>query len=288
MAASTPEALLVEQARSGDPQAIMALVERYQGTVYRFGRRMCQTEQDAEDVLQETLLALVQKIGDFRGDASLSSWLFTIVRSRCRLRRRRAERQTSNEGVDVLDSSPRPDDAVSTRQLRAILEAAVSRLEPKYREVLLLRDVEGMSALEVSEALAISVAAVKSRLHRARAWVREDVERSLAARGVRPPELPADAPQGLDLGEMLSQYLEGELTGFACARIEHHLQHSSACQKACDGLRRLLGECRTWGEQAPPPHVAESVKAALRSLLDEPGSQAAPTGSARREEDRKG
>jgi RNA polymerase sigma-70 factor (ECF subfamily) len=282
MVAPTEEESLVRLAQSGDPRAIMALVERYQATVYRFGRRMCQSEQDAEDVLQETLLTLVQKIGEFRGDASLSSWLFTIVRSRCRLRRRRADRQTSSEGLEVLDSSPRPDETVSTRELRGIVEAAVRQLEPKYREVLLLRDVEGLSAPEVSEALRLTVPAVKSRLHRARAQVRELVERGLAAHGIPPPALPADAPQGLDLGEMLSQYLEGELTGLACARLETHLAESSGCLEACQGLRRVLGECRTWGHQKPPQRVAESVRAAIRSLLDSAGGEAAEGGSARR------
>jgi RNA polymerase sigma-70 factor (ECF subfamily) len=286
MAASTEETSLVRQAQSGDPRAIMALVERYQGTVYRFGRRMCQSEQDAEDVLQETLLTLVQKIGEFRGEASLSSWLFTIVRSRCRLRRRRADRQASSEGLQLLDSSPRPDETVSTRELSGIVEAAVSELEPKYREVLLLRDVEGLSAPEVGEALRLTVAAVKSRLHRARAQVRELVEGGLAARGILPPALPADAPQGLDLGEMLSQYLEGELTGLACARLARHLAESSGCLEACNGLRRVLGECRTWGNQKPPPRVAESVRAAIRSLLDSAGGEAQKGGSARRQRGR--
>ena len=283
MAASAEETSLVRLAQGGDSRALMALVERYQGTVYRFGRRMCPSEQDAEDVLQETLLTLVQKIGEFRGDASLSSWLFTIVRSRCRLRRRRADRQASSAGSEPLDSSPRPDEAVSARELRGIVEAAVSELEPKYREVLLLRDVEGLSAAEVGEALRLSVAAVKSRLHRARAQVRELVERALAARGVPPPALPADAPQGLDLGGMLSQYLEGELTGLACARIERHLAQSSACLEACHGLRRVLGECRSWGNQKPPPRVAESVRAAIRSLLDSAGGAGTEGGSARRQ-----
>jgi len=283
MAASSEEASLVRLAQAGDSRAIMTLVERYQGTVYRFGRRMCPSEPDAEDVLQETLLTLVQKIGEFRGDASLSSWLFTIVRSRCRLRRRRADRQASSVGSEPLDSSPRPDETVSALELRGIVEAAVSELEPKYREVLLLRDVEGLSAAEVGEALRLSVAAVKSRLHRARAQVRELVERALAARGVSPLALPADAPQGRNLGEMLSRYLEGELTGLACARIERHLAQSPACLEACHGLRRVLGECRSWGNQKPPPRVAESVRAAIRSLLDSAGGAGTEGGSARRQ-----
>jgi RNA polymerase sigma-70 factor, ECF subfamily len=282
MVASPEEAPLVRQAQAGDPQAIMALVERYQGTIYRFGRRMCQTEEDAEDVLQETLLALVQKIGEFRGDASLSSWLFTIVRSRCRLRRQRADRQVSSDGLEVLDASPRPDEAASSLELRALVEAAVSDLEPKYREVLLLRDVEGLSAPEVGETLGLSVAAVKSRLHRARAHLREHVERGLVARGFAPPVLPADAPRGLELGELLSQYLEGELTGIACASIETHLVRSSGCLEVCNGLRRVLGECRSWGDRRPPPDVTASVRTAIRRLLDSPGWQAAESDSARR------
>ena len=170
MAVSAEEASLVRLAQAGDSRAMMALVERYQGTVYRFGRRMCPSEQDAEDVLQETLLTLVQKIGEFRGDASLSSWLFTIVRSRCRLRRRSADRQASSDGSEPLDSSPRPDETVSTRELRGIVEAAVSELEPKYRDVLLWR--ASATESETAAGLGISVANVKVRAFRAREQLR--------------------------------------------------------------------------------------------------------------------
>ncbi|MFC1642737.1 RNA polymerase sigma factor, partial [Myxococcota bacterium] len=213
------ETSLVSQAQTGDTRALIALVERYQGTVYRFSRRLCQNEQDAEDALQETLLTLVHKIAEYRGDASLSSWLFTIVRSQCRVKRQPANRQSPDEAPDLPDSSPRPDETASAHQLRAILRAALTELEPKYREVLLLRDVEGLSAAEVAETLGLSVAAVKSRLHRARAMVRHEVEQVLASRGIRLPALPSDAPQGLALGETLSKYLEGDLTGLECAQI---------------------------------------------------------------------
>jgi RNA polymerase sigma-70 factor (ECF subfamily) len=267
MTASAEETALVRAAQAGDTQAIMALVERLQPTIYRFGRRMCPSEQDAEDVLQETLLTLVQKIGEFRGDASLSSWLFTIVRSRCRVRRRASDRIGQAEGADLLDSAPHPDEAVSTHQLRSILERALRGLEPKYREVLLLRDVEGLSAPEVGEALGLTVSAVKSRLHRARAMLREEVETVLMERGIPRPELPSDVPRGLDLGEMLSRYLDGELTGDQCELIEQHLVDSPACRGTCDNLRRVLGECRTWGSEVPPERVTQSVRAAIRSLL---------------------
>jgi RNA polymerase sigma-70 factor (ECF subfamily) len=268
MTASVEETALVRAAQAGDAQAIMGLVERLQPTIYRFGRRMCPNEQDAEDVLQETLLTLVQRIGEFRGDASLSSWLFTIVRSRCRIRRRASDRVGEAEGTELLDSAPHPEEAASSRQLRAILEGALRRLEPKYREVLLLRDVEGLSAPEVGEALGLTVSAVKSRLHRARAMVREEVETVLERRGIPRPELPPDVPRGLELGEMLSRYLDGELTGAQCELIEQHLVDSTACRGTCDNLRRLLGECRAWGSQVPPERVTQSVRAAIRSLLE--------------------
>lgn len=266
MSARAEEAALISAAKTGDEQAVLALLDRYQGAVYRFGLRMCPTEHDAEDVVQETLLTAVQKLGDFRGDASFTSWLFTIVRSRCGKKQRAANRAPVLEPIEIIDEGPRPDELLSQAQLRAALETALATIDPMYREVLLLRDVEGLTAPEVATALEITVAAVKSRLHRARSMLRERMDKMLY-RGSALPVLPA--PDGQDLGEVLSQYLEGELTAEHCAEIELRLAHSPDCRGACDLLRRILGECRTCGRDAPPARVLENVRRALRAAVAE-------------------
>lgn len=258
------EAQIIRAAQGGDEGAILALVDRYQHAVYRFGRRMCPTESDAEDVVQETLLTAVQKIGSFRGEASFTSWLFAIVRSGCSKRQRALIRQPVLEPIEQIDHGPAPDEVLSRQRLRAALDTALSTIDPMYREVLLLRDVEGMTAPEVGAALDLSVAAVKSRLHRARAMLRERVERILE------PEMARNrspAGEGAELGLVLSQYLEGELTRSQCEEIEARLAESPECRGACEVLRRLLGECKSCRLEQPPESLTRRVRSAIQELL---------------------
>lgn len=175
---------LLEAARAGDDTALEALLERHQAQVYRFGLKICRDPEDASDVLQDTLLAMARGVRDFRGASSLSTWLYTVARSFCIKKRRKSkfapeERSLDTDvGVDascLADTAKSPDDALLGKQVEDALESAFRALEPMYREVLVLRDVEGLSAPEVAQVLGISTQAVKSRLHRARIAVRERV-----------------------------------------------------------------------------------------------------------------
>ena len=177
------DARLLAAARAGDRHALDVLLQRNQSRVFRFGMKMCRDPEDAKDVLQDTLLAMARGVRQFRGASSLSAWLFTVARSLCIKKRRRSkfapQREHSLDGqatpqAKELPAPARdPDEALAGKQLEQSLDLAIQALEPKYREALLLRDVEGLSAPEVAEVLGVSVQAVKSRLHRARLAVRE-------------------------------------------------------------------------------------------------------------------
>src|SRR5512146_379372 len=191
---------LIEAARAGDRRALEKLLERHQGAVYRFGMKMCGEPEDAKDVLQETLFAAVRTLPEFRGASSVSTWLYTIARSFC-IKKRRTSKYAP-EQVHSLDADPDavaavrdhrrgPEEDLAGRQLRDALDAAIGALEPMYREVLVLRDVEGLSAPEVAEVLGISVEAVKSRLHRARVAVWEQLAPVLEAREATGEKAPA-------------------------------------------------------------------------------------------------
>jgi RNA polymerase sigma-70 factor (ECF subfamily) len=143
---------LLAAAQRGDREALGRLLETHQARVYRFGMRMCRAEEDAKDVLQETLLAAARTLPEFRGASSLSTWLYTIARSFCIKQRRRSK--FAPEAIESLDSGeparaviqlPDPargaDEALDGRRLEAALEEAIGALDPKYREVLVLRDV---------------------------------------------------------------------------------------------------------------------------------------------------
>lgn len=261
---------LVDSAHRGDRRALERLLERHQATVYRFGLKMCREPEDAKDVLQETLFAAARTLPGFRGGASVSTWLYTIARSFCVKKRRTSklapERMEALEGeggaaLAVADTARGPEEDAAGRQLRAALDAAIADLEPAYREVLLLRDVEGLSAAEVAQVMALSVDAVKSRLHRARVAIRERIAPLLGP-------APTPAPSGCaDVVTLFSRRLEGEIAGDTCAELERHLARCAACRARCDTLRSTLALCKQAGADPVPPDVARSVRTALASFL---------------------
>lgn len=149
------ENTLLEAARAGDPGALERLLEQHEPRVYRFARRMCRHHEDAEDVLQESLLAAARGLSGFRGASSLSTWLFTIARSHCIKKRRRSRFAPTEVSLDAgeadaarerPDPAPDPEQALHARRLETALEQAIAGLDRKYREVFVLRDVEGLTA----------------------------------------------------------------------------------------------------------------------------------------------
>lgn len=271
---STDDTLLAA-ARAGDGAALETLLDRHQAQIYRFGVKMCRDPEDAKDVLQDTLLAMARNVRDFRGASSLSTWLYTIARSFCIKKRRRSklgpDRQRSldaeaaGEAARLEDPAQGPDRSLASKQVEHALEQAIAALEPMYREVLVLRDIEGLTAPEVAEVLGITVQAVKSRLHRARLAVRARVEPLLGI-----SREPAAGPPGTcpDVLSLFSQHLEDEISASTCAEMERHLEACGRCRGACDALKRTLALCRTVGpEVAVPPAVQASVKVALKSFL---------------------
>jgi len=272
--ASSDERLLAN-ARAGDKQALEALLERHQPQVYRFGMKMCRDPEDAKDVLQDTLLAMARNVRDFRGASSISTWLYTIARSFCIKKRRRSkfapdqerslETEAAGETKHLAAAGATPDEALAGRQVERALEQAIAALDPMYREVLILRDVEGLSASEVAEVVGVSVQAVKSRLHRARLSVREHVAPLL---GVEAPALSSGACP--DVLTMFSRHLEDEISAEHCAEMERHLEGCARCRGSCDSLKRTLALCRTVGPSVQvPASVQASVKTAVRNFLAE-------------------
>jgi RNA polymerase sigma-70 factor (ECF subfamily) len=268
---------LLAEARGGNVRALEDLLERHQAQIYRFGMKMCRHPEDARDVLQDTLLTMSRGVRDFRGASSLSTWLYSIARSHCLKKRRRSQFAPAEErslDTDVAaeagrltDPGAAPDEAVSGKQVEEVMDAAISALEPMYREVLLLRDVEGLTAPEVAEVVGVSVQAVKSRLHRARLAVRQRVAPLLGLKLDLPAAGPGPCP---DVLALLSQHLEDEISAEVCADMERHLTVCSRCENACQSLKRTLSLCRTSAQSAEvPPAVQADVKAALRNYLAE-------------------
>lgn len=277
-AGSSDDALLAA-ARAGSADALDLLVARYEPRVLRFSVRMCRDLEDARDVAQETLLAMARAVGSFRGDAALSTWLYAIARRICIRKRRRRSSAARMESLAALepeqlgrlrDPAPDPERSASARELQAALDAAIAALQPAQREVLLLRDVEGLTATEVARVLGLGVEAVKSRLHRARLAVRSRLAPLLARpRAVSSPPAREDCP---DVLRLFSRHLEGDVAPEVCAELEAHLERCPSCRGACASLQRMLALCR----ELPAPQVGEVVRQSVRrARRGSPGQPAA-------------
>jgi len=174
--------------------------------IYRYANRLCGEVEAAKDLVQETFLNAYRGFKDFRGDAQISTWLYTIASRAClRMRRKKKgepERELSlDEFVPTSEGEFRlqipvdgltPEEALQNKELRQALDQAIGKLPRKYRMVLVLRDMEGLSAKEVGTVMGLNERAVKSRLHRARLFVR----RELSARGI-PEGHSDDAPAAI-------------------------------------------------------------------------------------------
>ncbi|MEV0665016.1 RNA polymerase sigma factor [Actinomadura luteofluorescens] len=170
-----PGEQLISAAQGGDLESIAALVSGSHPHVRRFARTLCASPEDAEDAAQEALIILYRKIGTLRASGALASWMFRIVRNEC-LRRARLRPQ-HHEVPDVGTVSA--EDEVLQRLEAGRVAAAVAALPADQRHVLIMRDIQGYSGRMVADALGLSLPAMKSRLHRARASVHRTLQGTL-------------------------------------------------------------------------------------------------------------
>jgi RNA polymerase sigma-70 factor (ECF subfamily) len=195
IAATFDEPALVARAKAGDAGAFAELVNHYDRRVFRMAKQITQNEEDAEDVLQETFLKAYSHLDDFQGNSKFYTWLVRIAVNEAlmKLRKRRSDRtvpldEPIDTGEDVVAREiavwdENPEDTYSQQELGKILDDAVQSLKPAYRTVFILRDIEEMSIEETSEALNLSISAVKSRLLRARLQLRDKLTRQFKRKG---------------------------------------------------------------------------------------------------------
>ncbi len=160
---------LIEAARQGESEAIHTLLVRYQPDVTKFARTVCATPEDAEDAVQEALWIASRKVGTLRVASAWTSWLFTVVKRECFRLLHRVRRE---QPLDQLPAQHLQTQGVDQGILAHDIAQAIADLPPQYRQVLVMRDVQGMTAPEVAATLGLTVETVKSRLHRARSRIR--------------------------------------------------------------------------------------------------------------------
>ncbi len=253
---------LVTAARGGDRAAVEELLARYEPNIYRFGLRMCGNEDAAREVLQETLLAAFRYLPGFRGDAALSTWLYQIARSFC-IKQRRGHHPTrsidEDGAAELVDPAPQPDARAHAREIGEALSRAIAALPPEQREVLILRDVEGLSAEQAADVVGIEVGALKSRLHRARMALRTELAGILGTSAATEP-----CPK---LAHELTAYVGAEIDRATCVQIEKHLATCARCAGACDALKRTVSLCRRLPGDVVPALVRTAVRDAIMAAI---------------------
>lgn len=188
------EALLLEELRQGSKKAFAQIVEANSESIYRVAFRMLNNEQDAEDVLQETFIKAYRNLHAFEGRSQLSTWLYRIAVNEAlmMIRKRKIDTTSIEEGFEtdngdivplqVIDWCCLPESELISSESQKQIAEAVKKLSPANRAVFVLRDLSGLSTSDTAEALDISVAAVKTRLLRARLEMRDHLSDYFAGR----------------------------------------------------------------------------------------------------------
>jgi RNA polymerase sigma-70 factor (ECF subfamily) len=187
--ALSDEEKLIELAKARDKKALTQLVKNYEQTIYNFSFKICRDRDKAENIMQETFYSMIKHLNQFDSKSKLSTWLYRIVANHCLMQvRKEKHRQFVSLDNDeslfeekyTADYSKLPTKYTENEELKKILDEAISKLSPDYRMIFLLRDVEGLSTEETAEASKLSISAVKSRLHRARAFLRNELTKEFA------------------------------------------------------------------------------------------------------------
>jgi RNA polymerase sigma-70 factor (ECF subfamily) len=184
---------LVAMWQEGNRQAFEALVRRYQHLAFTVCRRYLANDQQAEETAQDVFVNLYRKLGQFRGDASFKSWFYKVLVNHCHNRRKAGMRRREHlhdsldtprdrddpdgRPADLPDPKLDPEHALSELQRQQLIERALQSLDDEERMVLLLREGQGLAYEEIAESLGLALGTVKSRIHRARADLKHEVDR---------------------------------------------------------------------------------------------------------------
>lgn len=177
----------VQRLKDKDPSAMDELVSGYGGKIYGLALKLLKNQHDAEDIVQDTLLKVFEKLDTFRGESALSSWIYRIALNFSYMKIRKGSRNMCTSIEEHMPNFERngmhlypigswadkADDKLLRKEMKSHIVKNIEELSEKYRTVLVMRDIQGLSASEVAEITEMTVSAVKSRLHRARLFLRK-------------------------------------------------------------------------------------------------------------------
>lgn len=194
------ELALARHLMAGAPEAFDRVVAAFRPRIFHYSLMMCGQREDAEEVVQDTFLKVFENFGQLKEPDRLRAWVFRIAKNACLMKRRKSVFAPGEElslddfmpaaagggqprKLEIADWSRLPEHQAMTAELRRIIDAAIQNLPPLYRAVILLRDVEELTTREAADVLDVTQEVIKTRLHRARLAVRQELDRHLRAAG---------------------------------------------------------------------------------------------------------
>lgn len=265
----------IELLRSDRPQSLEAALAVLQDTVFSFSMKVCGHREDAEDTMQETLLRAARQLPSFESPEALAVWLYKVARSRCLMSRRRskfAPRQHLSleevlpdraelEALASQDHDGSPEQQLLRAESREELQQAVLRVPPPYRMVLVLHDMEELSPGEIARITGLRPGTVRVRLHRARAFLRNELAARPARRRVRSSHVPSRRCR--KMFAVLSEYLDHQLDPAMCAELEAHLEGCKPCVGYLASLEETVRRLKRHRTRPVDPKVAAQIRKKL-------------------------
>jgi RNA polymerase sigma-70 factor, ECF subfamily len=275
--------------RRNTPEAVEEAIGLLQNTVYSFSMKVCGHTQDAEDTMQEVLSRSLGHLSKIQTPQQMAVWLYTVTRNRCwRMRRKSAHAPAHILSLDELmpnheelarlmqDAAEGPEGNLLHAEQHFLLHQAILRVPATLRIVLVLHDMEELTTEQVAQVLDLEQGTVRIRLHRARLWVRKEMNQVLSERSEDSDETqplakkrkgthskgrqrPAECR---DLFANLSEYLDGRMEPLTCDQMRRHIEACPSCVAFLRDLRAAIDRCRSL--QMPcDPAVASRLRAVL-------------------------
>lgn len=273
-----------EGVRREDLFAYEKLIEDLAPSLYRVAYGITQDVMEAQDAVQDAMVSMISKLGDFQERSAISTWLYRITVNasldRVRLRRRRGETipideflpKFTDEGryvEEIVDWSEAPLDRLLSKEARDRIRTAIESLPEDQRVVLVMKDVEGLALAEIATALDLSLPAVKSRLHRARLALRGVLASYFREEGVQPMEKGRPSRMRKhtckEIVELLCDYLEGELPSDEKEELDRHMEDCPPCLAFLRTYQKTSQICRA----LRPEDIPEELRQRLERFLQE-------------------
>lgn len=273
----------VEQAlvafKAGDVERGLNLLDR---VVLSFGMKVCGHREDAEDTAQEVLLKLLPYASKFESPKAFSVWLYTVAKNRCLMSRRRSkfapkehlaldELMPSDEELASLAANPKPatpESAVLRNETAEHLRAALEKVPPQYRLIIVLHDMEGLETAEVAKVTGLREGTVRVRLHRGRLALRKHLAGAASHAPRRTRRHGSAKPRNCrEIFAALSDYLDRSIDPQLCSELEKHLSGCAPCKSFLYDLERTIDQCRSYDPECTPAKKNKLRKSLLAQYL---------------------